>query len=180
MGEENFIMEIENLKMVKRSGWWAAWVKEPETVAEHSFATSIMAWIIAKKENADIEKCVKMALLHDVPETRILDLHKLSQMYSKVDEKKVVREQAKMTVIGKEFEKLMKEFREGKTKEAIVVKDADHLECAVQAKIYEKRYPETNEWIERVGKALKTKTAKEIFEKIKNKKNLKWWELINI
>ena len=46
-----FLLEIGVLKNVKRSGWWMAGVKDPETVAEHSYRTAIIGYFLAKKED---------------------------------------------------------------------------------------------------------------------------------
>jgi hypothetical protein len=35
-----YLYEAGQLKRVKRSGWWIAGVKDPESVAEHSFRTA--------------------------------------------------------------------------------------------------------------------------------------------
>jgi putative hydrolase of HD superfamily len=37
------IYETGLLKLAKRTGWWLCGVKDPESIAEHSFRTAIIA-----------------------------------------------------------------------------------------------------------------------------------------
>ncbi|CAM5298637.1 HD domain-containing protein [Streptomyces californicus] len=38
-GAAGFLLEMGMLKRAKRSGWWIAGVKDPETIAEHSLGS---------------------------------------------------------------------------------------------------------------------------------------------
>ena len=65
----DFFIEAGKLKKQKRSGWVLREVKNPETIAEHSFRVAIMGWLLAnKKRGLNIEKIIKMALIHDIGE----------------------------------------------------------------------------------------------------------------
>jgi putative hydrolase of HD superfamily len=177
----NLIFEFGQLKRVKRSGWWIAGIKDSESVAEHISRACFIGYLLSKLENVDSEKIVSMIALHDLPESRINDQDKIEARYidAKEGEKKAFEEQVENLPnnIKNEFLMLHKEFNENKTKEAIVAKDADYLECAVQAKEYlDIGYKKTEDWIDNVGKFLKTKSAKEIFALIKNSDSLEWWK----
>ena len=175
-----FFFELGQLKKVKRSGWWLAGVKDPESVAEHSFRATIIARILAEMENADVNKATTMVLFHDVPEARINDLHKVGARYIDFEKAEVasLKEQVERLPkkIADEMAALYKEMLQGKTKEAIIAKDADLLECAIQAKEYlEQNYKDCENWIYNVGKKLKTKSAKEILKLIKKTNSNSWW-----
>ncbi|MEM0439980.1 MAG: HD domain-containing protein [Candidatus Caldarchaeum sp.] len=62
------------LKRLRRTGWVEVGVKSPESVADHSYALAVMAFISADKLGLDAEKAVKMALVHDIPESFLGDL----------------------------------------------------------------------------------------------------------
>ena len=99
-----FLYEIGQLKRVKRSGWWIAGVKDPESVAEHSFRTSAIAYLLAHLEGVDTGKAVLMALFHDLPESRTNDAHRIVRRYADwagVD-KKAISEQSKRLPDGLE------------------------------------------------------------------------------
>ena len=135
----NFFFETGMLKHAKRSGWWLINVKDPENIAEHSFRTAIVGYFLAKSEKVNVEKVVMMCLFHDLHESRVNDLHKVGQRYINFKEGEIKASQDQMKNLGeagKEILKLNEEVYEQKTKEAIVAKDADLVECAVQAKEY--------------------------------------------
>ena len=41
-GTVSYLLEMGALKRAKRSGWWIAGVKDPETIAEHSWRTAVI------------------------------------------------------------------------------------------------------------------------------------------
>ncbi|MBI5046657.1 HD domain-containing protein, partial [Candidatus Micrarchaeota archaeon] len=66
-----YIFEAGMLKRVARSGWWTEKIKNPETVAEHTFRAALIAFILAKMEGADAHKLASAAVFHDMHETRL-------------------------------------------------------------------------------------------------------------
>src|SRR3990167_5803478 len=94
----NFFAEAGLLKKVKRSGWWVAGIKDPESVAEHSFRTAVIGLYLADLEGADPFKVTTMALFNDIHESRINDLHKMGHYYIdfKDAEKRVFADQMKL------------------------------------------------------------------------------------
>jgi putative hydrolase of HD superfamily len=173
-----FLFELGMLKRVKRSGWWLAGVENPETIAEHNARTSIIAYILAKMEGVNPEKTALMCILHDVPETRTSDIHKVGARYIdfKEAEKKSRTDQLKDLPYCPEFLQLLNEMEAKETKEAIVAKDADYLECLIQAKeYYDIGYTEAMDWIKNVMAALKTDSAKKLAKEAVKMKAHAWW-----
>lgn len=72
----NFFNEIGRLKKMPRRGWVIRDIKNPESIAEHTFRVAIMAWILGdkKKKNFNMEKLIKMALMHDLCEVYAGDI----------------------------------------------------------------------------------------------------------
>lgn len=66
----NFFIETGKLKGMDRKGWVLRGVKNPESIAEHTFRVALMAWLLGsqKKHNLKIERLIKMALVHDLCE----------------------------------------------------------------------------------------------------------------
>lgn len=169
------------LKRVKRSGWWIAGVKDPESVAEHSFRTAIIAYLLARLEGVDPEKAVLMALFHDMPETRTNDAHRIVRRYAnwKEVDQRAVSEQSKRLPdeIGKQMVALFEEFEKEVSPEAKVVRDADLLECILQAREYQTLgYGDVIDWIFNAQKALKTETAKRIAVGCIHTEPKEWWQ----
>lgn len=64
----NFFLEVNKLKTMPRTGWVLMEVKNPETIAEHTFRMAILAWLLAEKKNLSIRKTIQTALSHDLCE----------------------------------------------------------------------------------------------------------------
>jgi putative hydrolase of HD superfamily len=176
----NFLAEAGQLKRVKRSGWWVVGVKGPESVAEHCFRCAVIGYILAKLEKADPYKVMFMTLFNDIHEARINDLHKMGHRYIdfKDAEKKVFVEQAELlpVMMRGEFSAMRAEYDAQKTHEAVVARDADILECILQAKEYhEFGYSQTGSFMHVGMKFLKTRSARELYRKIKRWDSKKWW-----
>ena len=149
----SFFQEMGKLKKLKRRGWVIDGVKEPESVSEHSWRTALMVMVLGEERNIDLERAIKMALIHDVPELIAGDIVEtdkgkfyvspgteiLKEKFDKVSERGKIKieEESAREILPGEYFKLWKEFQEGNTKEARFVKDADRLELALQAYEYE-------------------------------------------
>ena len=136
-----FLYEVGQLKKVKRSGWLIAGVKDPESVAEHTFRTAIIAYLLARLERADTGKAVLMALFHDLPEARTNDAHRIVRRYAdwRDVDRKAISEQSKRLPEGaaNEVVSFFEEFEKEASPEARLARDADLLECLVQAREYQ-------------------------------------------
>jgi putative hydrolase of HD superfamily len=176
-----FLYEAGQLKRVKRSGWWIAGVENPETVAEHSFRTAVIAFILAQLEGVDLEKVVTMALFHDMAEARTNDAHRIARRYVKWEDvdRKAVEDQSKRLPdgIAKRMTSLFEELGEEVSPEARVVRDADLLECIVQAREYQTiGYHDVADWIFNAQSALTTESAKKIAMECLKTEPREWWQ----
>ncbi|MBP9854408.1 MAG: HD domain-containing protein [Candidatus Omnitrophica bacterium] len=179
----NFFAETGLLKHIKRSGWWVVGIKEPESVAEHSFRCAIIGYYIAHLEKADPHKVMTMALFNDIHEARINDLHKMGHHYInfREAEKRVFNDQMRdlNVKVHKEMHDFRREYEEQKTKASIVARDADILECLLQAKeYYDSGYTKAKKFFDKAPKFLKTKTAKNLWKQLKAWDSSQWWEKV--
>jgi 5'-deoxynucleotidase YfbR-like HD superfamily hydrolase len=75
-----------------------------------------------------------------------------------------------------DIQDIFHQYEEKSTLEGQIAKDADYLEQAFQAKIYvEQGYSSAQNWIDNVGKALKTNAAKMIFDEMIISQSTDWW-----
>lgn len=177
----NFFAEAGLLKHVKRSGWWVAGIKEPESVAEHSFRTAIIAYYLAHLENLDPYKVVVMALFNDIHESRINDLHKMGHYYIdfKGAEKKVFKDQIAglNEKVRSSLEKMRTDYDSQKSKESIAARDADILECLLQAKeYYDRGHEGAKLFFKRAPGYLKTKSSRKMWATIEKWDSHLWWQ----
>lgn len=65
-----FFIELGKLKTTRRTGWLLREVRDPESIADHSFRLGILAWLLPqiKKYDIDTDKVLKMGLIHDMCE----------------------------------------------------------------------------------------------------------------
>lgn len=128
LSDIHLLYELRSLRFVDRT--WRQYLQvDVANNAEHIFSVIWIALAIARHEGvADEEKIIKMALIHDVAETRTPDTNYVSKIYSSRDEDKAIKHMLTDTVFAKEFEELFREYEERKTIEAKIVKDADNLD----------------------------------------------------
>jgi putative hydrolase of HD superfamily len=177
----NFLYEVGLLSKVRRSGWWLAGVDQPESVAEHSFRTAVIAYALALLEGADPELAAAVALFHDIHEARILDMHKVGQQYADWGpaEAGAMRDQlrAMPPPLARAVRRYQAGFRDLRTKESVIARDADHLECLVRAREYQEvGYAEVKDWIANSRKRLRTASAKRLAKACIEVKPQEWWE----
>jgi putative hydrolase of HD superfamily len=79
----NFLIAIGKLKNKERRGWIVHQIKNPETTAEHIFHLAILVWVLGEKKKLNIERAIKMALIHDLCEVYAPDLIPLDALLFK-------------------------------------------------------------------------------------------------
>ncbi|MFH1359663.1 MAG: HD domain-containing protein [Candidatus Omnitrophota bacterium] len=179
----NFFAEAGLLKRVKRSGWWVAGIKDPESVAEHSFRTAVIGYYLAYLEKVDPYLVIVMALFNDIHEARINDLHKMGHSYIdfKEAEKKVFKDQMK-DLHGRlktELTALRGAYDQQHTKESLIARDADILECLLQAKEYfDSGHQGAKKFFKRAPGFLRTKSAQKMWKEIQKWNSHAWWETV--
>ncbi len=177
----NLVAEAGTLKSVRRSGWWMIGIKNGESVAEHSFRTGLIGYLLAKMEGVDPYPVVMMSLLNDLHEARINDLHKVGHRYIdfRAAEKKAAAEQLAHLppAIRKDLTRWSRELHDQSTRAGIIARDADLLECMIQGKEYaEHGYPPAISWMTRPVHLLKTKSAKALARRLRSWKSDQWWQ----
>jgi len=141
-GAVDFLTLIQSLKVTKRTGWIRKGVNQPESIADHMYRMSIMALIAGDNENLDHNRCIKIALAHDLAEALVGDITPHDGV---TKEDKEARERAAMqkmtSTLGKKSGEhllaLWEEYEAGTTPEAKLLKDLDKLEMILQAQEYE-------------------------------------------
>jgi putative hydrolases of HD superfamily len=132
----DYFFEAGTLKRLLRTGWLNAGVKHPETIAEHSHRTGLIGAVLAVMEGADPAKVAFMGVVHDTQETRIGDIAYIGRRYLKAaDNRDVTEDQTTGAppAVREALAAIVDEIESYETKEAIIHRDADKLECLFQA-----------------------------------------------
>jgi len=166
-----FLYEIGCLRYVQRQ-WRQFMNPEFENLSEHILRVTWIALTIAKNEkNVDTAKLIKMALVHDISESRSVDVHYLSRQFAVRKEAEAITETLADTSVGEEFLALWHEYEERSCIEAKIVKDADNLD--VDFELQEQSYRGfklKEKWAEMrkhvAENKLYTKTAKKMWKQI--------------
>lgn len=140
-GVTAFLRYAGALKKELRRGWiLKIGVKDAESVADHSWRTAVLALIVGSYKGLDVKRAMGMALIHDLSESLIGDLTPDDPDASK---KKDLEEEAMQRILSGLPEQvksamgsLWEEYRSGVSLEAVLVRELDKVEMAVQAEEY--------------------------------------------
>lgn len=177
-GAMSFIFEAGVLKRAARTGWWFAGVKQPESIADHSFRTALIGLMLAAMEGADPARVSMLCVLHDTQETRITDIPHIAKRYlTAAPNTTVTADQvaAGPPAVADLITAAVAEYEAGETLEAVVARDADKLECLVQAVEYRHQgINNVQRWIDSSRAALKTTSAHRLADAALNGQPLAW------
>ena len=141
---ENFIEKVLELKNVPRQGWKEKLeMNNPESVADHSYSTTVMSMIFSDLAGLNNEKIIRMALLHDLAESIIGDI----TPNSITKNEKIIKENLAMkqilknlpNKIAKRYFEIWNEYQKNSSEESKLLHDIDKLEMALQAKFYQNK-----------------------------------------
>ncbi|MBD3251503.1 HD domain-containing protein, partial [Candidatus Uhrbacteria bacterium] len=126
-----FLYELGSLRNTQR-GWRQHLGCDVATVPEHTMRVAMLAIILARHEGqGDEAKILKMALVHDICETRVSDLSYVQKCYVKANEALAVTETFEGTSLP-DFTKAVAEFERRDSIEAKLLKDADNLDVDIE------------------------------------------------
>ena len=177
----DFFAEAGTLKRIKRSGWGMTGSPHDESVAEHSFRCAVIGYVLARMEKVDPYKVLLMTLFNDIHEARIGDSHKVAHRYIDVRtaEKKAFRDQVNglPEFFGKELSDMREEHDDQKTGESLVARDADILECLIQAKEFlDMGFKKAEKFFKKAPSHLVTKSARDLWKTVLTWDSGSWWE----
>ena len=177
----DFFAEVGKLKQVKRSGWWMVGIPYEESVAEHSFRCAAIGYVLAHMEGADALKVLTMTLFNDLHEARMNDQHKVAHRYLNVreGERAAFNEQVESLEgdMKKDLKAAKEEYDAQKTPESIIARDADILECLIQAKEYaDQGFRSAEKFFKQAPDHLKTESARRLWEEARSWDSSSWWE----
>lgn len=177
-GLAGLLYEFGLLKRYKRTGWLVAGVRDPESIADHSFRAAVIAAVIARLEGGNPERAAFMSLFHDTQETRITDIPYIGKRYLKAPANEdVTADQVRglPPEVAGMVSDAVGEYEEKASLEAVCARDADKLECLVQALEYrEQGHQNVQGWIDSSLSALTTTTGKRLAEEVLSTGTLDW------
>jgi putative hydrolases of HD superfamily len=171
--------EAGHLKRSKRTGWWRAGITDPESVAEHSWRTAVIAYFIAIAEGADPERTVTIGVFHDLAETRTGDIEYVARHYlTAASDETIAKDQARdlPASMTDAFLSVIRQMEDGASLEAVCARDADKLECLLQAREYQRQgHQDVQEWIDNMAAAVRTETGRALAAAALQAEPTEWW-----
>lgn len=148
-----FLTNVGYLKQLPRAGWLFAGIRQPESIADHSYATIWTALFLAETVNQDwqnqgltapldLDQVMRLALVHDLAESVLTDLPKRSADLLGKPIKHRAEADAVQTLLhalpnGATYIACWQEYTANLTPESHLAHDADKLEMVHQALRYE-------------------------------------------
>lgn len=138
------LLTVYRLKDELRAGWLLRNVEAPESVADHSWGTAFLCLLHAAEAGIDIDRAMRIALVHDVAEAEIGDIpRRVNEDEQPVSTaEKAVREQRAMARLeGGPLDPvvtLWREYEEGESATARFVRDMNLIDMCLQALFYER------------------------------------------
>lgn len=171
------------LKRVQRSGWWVVGIDQPESVADHCFRCALLGYVLAKQERADTGTVVMMCLFNDLHEARINDSHKMASIYfdHKDAEERAFRAQIAGLPKGMrdELAGWRAAYNQQQSKESIIARDADILECLLQAKEYhDQGHRQAKLFFQKAPRFLRTRSSRRLWQLARNWDSSAWWQRV--
>jgi putative hydrolase of HD superfamily len=175
----NFIIEIGKLKRLKRTGWILRGVKNPETVAQHTFQMTIISWFLGETKGLDTNKTVKIALIHDLCEVYAGDQTPYDPILGsdKKNAKKIMEKPPRVPYAKRLEWLLQKRAKEWKA----IVKLTSRLPKALQDEIielwvdFEEGLTKEGRFVSQVDKMVNLFQAIEYWKKDKKFPIIPWW-----
>ena len=159
---KTFLSSLARMKGIPRSGWISHGValQDVESVADHSFSTCVLSLLLSDLEvkagkRVNVERVLRLALLHDMPESLTFDISKEYLEYlgrrGRAIKSELERAAWKHIADGLEepdlrrnYTRFQKEFDAERTMESRLVHAADRLDILLQVVEYRRRgYPES-------------------------------------
>ena len=181
MGFLEFLEKCLELKDLKRTGWLVRKVRDPESVAGHSFLVALLCLLYAEDEGLNAQECVSLALAHDLHESISGDIcsrefeyqQEMTNAEKERLEKSAILDLSRISPKSKakKIKSLELEYLERSTNNAVFVRDMDLLEMCLQALYYKKNKrtsQDLSDFFRKTARELKTTTGKRLFRIVKS------------
>jgi len=176
-----FLIKINELKNVTRKGITFYGVKNPPNALDHTYRTAMMVWFLGKEKRLNVEKAIKMALIHDVCKIYAGDITPYNGLSFKSIKKryKFFREwppRASSAVKRKKYIEKIK--KEKKALEKLTKKLPDKLKKEVLAlwQDYEKGNSKEARFVYQLDRTENLLEAFECYKKDKKFPTRPWWQ----
>lgn len=146
------LIELQRLKGLERTGWMLRGIAAGgESVADHSYGVVVAAMLLADEVMArgvhlDMERTLRLAVLHDWAEVRVGDMPRTATQYFGAETRRRAERAAFDDIVSeigtdltaRNYSALHEDYEERRSLEARLVKAADVIDLLVQTLAFER------------------------------------------
>lgn len=137
----DLLLEVQNLDRIPRLGYLLSGISDPESVTEHTWHVAFVVWVLGDSiPGIDRLRALEIAMVHDLAELRIGDFPRTASRYLPQGAKDTAEGAAIDDILAPlppRMRALWKEYQEGESPEARLVKACDKLQMMLKVRVYE-------------------------------------------
>ncbi len=171
----HFLHEAGMLKRTPRTGYQFLGTGS-ENVAEHSFRTAVIGYVLAKMAGADRSRTVFMCLFHDLHETRVGDMNYVNRIYNQTDDRRALSDALDGTGLEDDILDLFDDLEDAQSREASLARDADQLDLILNLREQQdlgNKY--AVKWLHYATQRLRTPEGRALGTRILETDHADWW-----
>lgn len=171
----DFLYEAGMLRKTPRTGYQFLG-SGAENVAEHSFRTAIIGYVLAEMSGADPKHTAVLCLIHDFHEARTGDFNYVNSIYNTSKQRLAMQHALKGTGLTQSLLSLWDEQEAEESPEALLAKDADQIDLILNL-VEEKKQgnPSAGKWLESALLRVHSQAGKELARTIVETDPSDWW-----
>ncbi|MDP2930193.1 MAG: HD domain-containing protein [bacterium] len=175
----DFLTKAGTLKDIRRRGWVLRGVKNPESIADHTFRMVLASWLLGDKAKLNLGKVIKMALIHDLCEVYAGDSTPYDVFLSKGKRglKKAMLSWPGFSKIEKQKTSSQKYKRENKSLQKLIVNLPPRLRDEIRSlwSDYERGLTREGRFVRQIDRLENLLQALEYWQKDKKFPINPWW-----
>lgn len=171
----DLIHELGMLRRTPRSGYQFLGTGA-ENVAEHSFRTAAVGFILAEMAGADAYRTAVLCLFHDLHEARTGDFNYVNRIYNSSDRTQALEHCLAGTGLSQILMPMWEELETTETLEARLAQDADQIDFIANLKEEAdlgNRY--AMKWLESALQRLRTEEGRSLAKSVAETDHTDWW-----
>lgn len=173
----DFLFECNMLRKTPRTGYQFLGTGS-ENVAEHSFGTAVIGFVLAQMAGANKERTALMCLFHDLHEARTGDFNYVNRMYNTSLRTRALADALSGTGLGEDLMPLWEELEQTESLESRLAQDADQIDLLLNLKEQSdlgNKY--ADKWLAAAEKRVRTPEGKKLAAAVLKTDHTDWWFL---
>ena len=171
----DFLFEAGMLRKTPRTGYQFLGTGS-ENVAEHSFRTAVIGYVLASMAGADVARTALMCLFHDLHEARVGDFNYVNRLYDESRDLDALADCLTGTGLEEDVAGLWREAEEAGTLEARLARDADQIDLILNLKEQlDLGNAYAAKWLECSLERLRTEEGRRLAAVIRETDHTDWW-----